>query len=191
MGLVFRDDGLVVKQTFIMQATQTHMRSHHDPGSPEVRAQNRGLTQGHTEREAGAKMQRAGSPSSRGDAGSRQAGSKGQGGGRGPEEAALDGRSSPQGGKAMWGAKGETPAKLQDDANGTERAATAVTSSALGKGDSGCRGEPNRGGQRGREASVTCLKTLGPVKMKAPCWRRSQPRLSRPRMFSKPHWLVL
>lgn len=46
-------------------------------------------------------MQRAGSPSSRGDAGSRQVGSKGQAGGRGPEEAALDGRS-PQGGKATW-----------------------------------------------------------------------------------------
>ena len=48
-GLVFRDDGLVVKQTFITQATQTHTGAHHDRGSPEVRAQNRGLTQGHTE----------------------------------------------------------------------------------------------------------------------------------------------
>ena len=49
MGLVFRDDSLVVKQTFITQATQTHTGAHHDQGSPEVRAQNRGLTQGHTE----------------------------------------------------------------------------------------------------------------------------------------------
>lgn len=30
MGLVFRDDGLVVKQAFSTQATQTHMRAHHD-----------------------------------------------------------------------------------------------------------------------------------------------------------------
>ena len=182
MGLVFRDDGLVAKQTFIMQATQTHMGAHHDRGSPEVRAQNRCLTQEHTEngrpgprcREQGAQAavgglgslqagngrpglrpREQGAQAAVGGLGSLQAGSKGQCGGRGPEEARLDGSRLPQGGKATWGGKDETPAKLQDEANDTERAATAVRRRASGKGDSGCRGEPNRRGQRGRETSAT------------------------------------
>ena len=156
MGLVFRDDGLVAKQTFIMQATQTHMGAHHDRGSPEVRAQNRCLTQEHTENgRPGPRCREQGAQAAVGGLGSLQAGSKGQCGGRGPEEARLDGSRLPQGGKATWGGKDETPAKLQDEANDTERAATAVRRRASGKGDSGCRGEPNRRGQRGRETSAT------------------------------------
>lgn len=151
-GLLFRDDGLVVKQTFITQATQTHTGAHHDRGSPEVRAQNRGLTQGHTENgRPGLRCREQGAGAAVGGPGSLHAGSEGQCGGRGPKEAGLDGRRPPQGRKATWGAKGETPAKLQDEANDTERGATAVTRSAFGKGDSGCQGEPNRRGQRGRE----------------------------------------
>ena len=100
-------------------------------------------------------MQRTGGRGSCGGPGSLHAGSEGQCGGRGPEEARLDGRRPPQGRKATWGAKGETPAKLQDEANDMERGATAVMRSAFGKGDSGCQGEPNRRGQRGCETSVT------------------------------------
>lgn len=99
MGLVFRDDGLVVKQTFIMQATQTHMRSHHDPGSPEVRAQNRGLTQGHTEWEAGAKMQRAGSPAAVGTRAHARRAAKARVAGGAPRKLHLMGDHHPKAGR--------------------------------------------------------------------------------------------
>ena len=107
MGLVFRDDGLVVKQTFITQAMQTHtgrtvtggaLRSEHRTGArPKDTLRTGGLGRDAENR----------GPRQPGGPGSLQAGNKGQCGGRGPEEAGLDGRRPPQGGKATRGATGE------------------------------------------------------------------------------------
>ena len=189
MGLVFRDDSLVVKQTFITQATQTHTGAHHDQGSPEVRAQNRGLTQGHTEnRRPGPRCREQGAQAA-GGPGSLQAGNEGQCGGRGPEEAGLDGRRPRQGGKATRGATGEAQqshrmkraTQKEGPPQSRDLRLEKVTLAAKVSLTEEAREDARRQSPDGRPWAV---------RTKAPYRRRSQPSPCRLRPFSELHWLV-
>lgn len=95
---MFRDEGPVVKQTFIMQPTQTHMRAHHDLGSREVRAQNRALTRGHTEQESG-RCREQGVPAAAGTRAHARQGAKARVAGGAPRKVRLMGEDHPKAGR--------------------------------------------------------------------------------------------